>query len=181
MAKKIIGFAALFLAAFLIYAYFLPTEMKISRELVIKATPEALFPMINHSKKMNEWMPWLDSDPGVKMEYSGPEEGVGSKSSWDSPGKMGTGDAVITESIPNRSVKSQLTYTKPMAMSQIAEVTLTPVQEGTNVKWSVDGHNGFFFRLMGVFVSVDKMVGGEFEKGLNKLKVIAESAKSAQP
>ena len=174
MALKIIGVGGIFLVAFLIYVYFIPTEMKIYREIVIKATPEKLFPYINHSKKMNEWMPWVDSDPGLQMEYSGPDEGVGSKSSWNSTGKMGTGNAVILESIADRSVKTQLTYTKPMNMSQLAEMTLTLVPDGTSVRWSVGSHNGYFFRLVGVFFNMDQMVGGEFEKGLNKLKTIAE-------
>ena len=177
MMKKILMIAVLVLGGFLVYVALKPAASTISREIVIKASPETLFSYINNSKKMNEWMPWQDSDPGVKMQYSGPEEGVGSKSSWDSNGKMGVGNAVVIESIPNKSVKTQLTYTKPMEMSQLAEMTLTPVEGGTNVKWSVDGHNGFFFRLMGVIMNVEKMVGGEFEKGLAKLKILAETAK----
>ena len=115
-------------------------------------------------------MPWQDSDPHVKMQYSGPEEGLGATSSWESTGKMGVGNAVVIESIHNTSVKTQLTYTKPMQMSQIAEMTLTPVEHGTKVKWSVNGHNGFVFCLIGILMNVEKMVGGEFEKGLLKLK-----------
>jgi hypothetical protein len=47
----------------------------------------------------------------------------------------------------------------------------------TSVRWSVNGHNSFFFRIMGIFISMDKMVGGEFEKGLVKLKKLVESEK----
>lgn len=177
MLIKILVVAVVALCGFLIYVALKPSACTISREIVIQASPEALFSYINNSKKMNDWMPWQDSDPGVKMQYSGPEEGVGSKSSWDSNGKMGVGNAVVIESIPNKSVKTQLTYTKPMEMSQLAEVTLTPVDGATKVKWSVDGHNGFLFRLMGIIMNVEKMVGGEFEKGLAKLKTVAEAAK----
>lgn len=177
MLLTILIIAAVVLGVFLIYVALKPGSCNISRELVIKSSPENLFPYINNSKKMNDWMPWQDSDPGVKMQYSGPEAGVGSKSSWNSAGKMGIGNATIVESIPNKSVKTQLAYTKPMEMSQLAEITLTPVEGGTKVKWSVDGHNGFLFRLMGIFMNIDKMVGGEFEKGLAKLKRAAEVSK----
>lgn len=175
MFINILIIAVVVLGGFLTYVALKPAACNISREIVIRASPETLFPFINNSKKMNEWMPWQDSDPGVKMQYSGPDEGVGSKSSWNSTGKMGIGDAVVIESTPNRSVKTQLTYTKPMEMSQLAEVILTPVDGGTKVKWSVDGHNGFIFRLMGVIMNMDKMVGGEFEKGLTKLRMTAET------
>jgi hypothetical protein len=112
------------------------------------------------------------------MIYSGPSEGVGSKSSWDSTGKMGTGTAEVIESIPNKIVKSKLEYTRPMVMSQIALMELTQSANGeVHVRWSVNGHNSFFFRLLGTFFSMDKMVGGEFEKGLAKLKKTAETEK----
>ena len=39
---------------------------------------------------MNAWNPWSEIDPQVQMSFSGPEEGVGSKTSWNSEGEMGT-------------------------------------------------------------------------------------------
>lgn len=174
MFIKILISVAILVAGFLSYVAIKPSNMVITRELVIKAPPEKIFPYINNAKKADEWMPWKDSDPGVQMQYSGPEEGVGSKSSWDSKGQMGTGSALVVESIPNQSVKTQLTYTRPMEMSQMAHIMLTPTPEGTLVKWSVDGHNNFICRMMSVFMDMDKMVGDEFVKGLTKLKSITE-------
>ena len=174
MLLNILAIAAIIIASFIIYVAMKPSEMVISRELLMNATPANLFPYLNNSKKMNDWMPWADEDPGVQMIYSGPAEGVGSTSSWDSKGKMGTGNAVIVESVINRSVKTQLTYQKPMQMSQLAEMTLTPSTNGTIVSWSVTGEHKFIGRLFCVFVNMDKMVGGNFEKGLAKLKTLVE-------
>ncbi len=151
-----------------------PSEMSITRELFIKATPELLFPWINNSKKSNEWMPWKTIDPVLEMNYAGPEEGVGSISKWDSKGQMGTGQAEIIESIPNQLVKTQLTYTKPMQMSQLAEVSLHPKEDGTLVRWSVSGKNGYVGKLFGVFMNMDKLIGSQFEMGLASLKSLAE-------
>lgn len=117
----------------------------------------------------NDWMPWKDSDPGVIMTYSGPDEGVGSMSSWVSEGQMGTGEALVVESVPNQVVRTKLTYTAPFEMTQLAEISLVKKEGGTRVKWSVSGERGFFFRLVGLFFDCDKMIGGEFEKGLSKL------------
>lgn len=176
MIKKVLIGLVLVIALLFGYASTLPSEMKISRELLIRAKPEAIYPYINHSRKMNEWMPWSESDPEAKMLYSGPELGIGSTTSWDSKGNMGTGQAVIVESIPNRSVKTQLTYTKPMKMEQLAEVSLTPAEGGTVVRWSVNGHSPLISRIFCIFMDVDKTVGGEFEKGLANLKRIVEPA-----
>lgn len=51
------------------------------------------------------------------MTYSGPEEGVGAVSSWESPGQMGTGRAEVVESNLNQNVKTKITFTKPMETS----------------------------------------------------------------
>jgi uncharacterized protein YndB with AHSA1/START domain len=174
MFKKIgLAFVAV-IGLFLVYVALQPSDVTITRELLINASSETIFPYINNSEKANQWMPWKESDPKVVMTFSGPSEGVGSKSSWTSDGEMGHGEAVVTESLPFQSVKTQLTYTKPMDMKQLAEITLTPETGGTLVRWSVSGKNTFIGRIFCVFMDMDKMVGAQFEKGLNTLKKTVE-------
>lgn len=168
----LIGFGVVVLGL-LVLAALKPTAVNITREVVISATPEQLFPYINNTKKSYEWMPWAEGDPGVEIKYSGPEEGLGSSSSWNGK-QMGVGTSEVVESVPNQHVRTKLVYTKPFEMSQVAVISLIPDKNGTIVRWSVDGHSGFFFRLIGVFFSIDKQVGNQFTKGLNKLKEIAE-------
>ncbi len=175
MLKKVMLVVAAAIGVFLIYVAMQPSEFMVARETVIAASPEAIFPHVNNSRKANDWMPWKDSDPGAVMQYSGPDEGVGSTSSWDSSGKMGKGQAVVAESIPGKSVKTQLTYWKPMEMSQVAEISLSPAASGTTVRWTVSGRNSFVGRIFCTFMNMDKMVGGEFEKGLARLKQTVES------
>lgn len=177
MTKKILLALALLVGGYMIYVALQPPDFTIVREQFVGAEPNAIFPYINNSKKANDWMPWAESDPKATMVYSGPEEGVGSTSSWDSPGKMGTGKAVVVESVPNQVVKTQLTYTKPMVMSQLAEISLKPSEKGTVVRWSVTGRNSYLGRLICTLMNMDKMVGGEFEKGLAKLKRTVEASK----
>jgi hypothetical protein len=175
MLKKLLLAFVITIAAICLYAAFQPSEMFFVRELAINATPEVIFPYINNPKKAEEWMPWKDSDPQMVATYSGPEEGVGATSSWDSPGQMGSGEAKVIESILNQSVKTQLTYTKPMQMSQLAEIVLVPSAGATIVRWSVKGENSFVGRLFCLFMDMDKMIGEQFEKGLNTLKVKVET------
>jgi hypothetical protein len=174
MLKKIGMVLFIVIAGVLVAATLQPPEMAVYREIVINASPEAIFPYINNAKKSYEWMPWADGDPSIEIQYSGPDEGVGAMSKWHGK-QMGTGTSLVTESISNKSVKTKLEYTEPFAMTQDAEVALTPSGSGTSVRWSVSGHNNFMFRIMGVFVDCDKMIGGEFEKGLTRLKVVVEA------
>lgn len=181
MAMKIIGCFVVLVGAFLVYIAMQPSDILISREIVVNATPDVIFPLINNSQRSTEWMPWKDTDPQAVMTFSGPAEGIGSTSSWDSPGQMGSGKAEVVESIPNQKVTTALTYTKPMEMTQTAEVSLLPSGAGTLVKWSVSGKNSFGGRIMCFFMDMDKVVGKQFEKGLKKLKGIVESGASQQP
>ena len=174
MFKKLVLTALTIVFGFLFYVASRPSHFEVARELEVQAPAEKIFPFINNSKLANDWMPWKDSDPEVRMSYSGPDEGVGSTSSWESSGHMGTGKAEVVVSEKNKSVKTQLTYTKPMAMTQLAEVSLTPTATGTRVRWQVSGESNFMGRLMCVFMNMDKMVGGEFEKGLSRLKTMVE-------
>ncbi|OQW55038.1 MAG: hypothetical protein A4S09_17050 [Proteobacteria bacterium SG_bin7] len=174
MIKKILIGLGVIVGGILLFAAVKSPEMNVSREIVISAAPEALFPYINSAKKSYDWMPWAESDPSVEIKYSGPDEGVGATSSWKGK-EMGVGTSEVVESVANQVVKTKLTYTEPFAMSQLAEVSLTPISGGTLVKWSVSGHSNYFFRLMGIFVNCDDMIGKEFEKGLNKLKTLTEN------
>lgn len=175
MIKKIIAGVVFVLVCFAVYVYFLPAKFEVSREITIQASPEVIFPYINHAEKSDAWMPWQESDPQMKTTYSGPAEGVGAASSWISEGPMGEGSSLITESVPNQIVKFKLVYKAPMAMEQDIIFTLTPKDNGTLVHWSVVGQNNFIAKFFSLFINLDKMIGTDFEKGLAELKVTAEA------
>lgn len=175
MLKKIAFVVLGLIAVLLVYAGFKSPDYEVSREIVIAAPAEKVFPYINNQKLAEKWGPWLEVDPNATMGYSGPDEGVGAKASWDSTGQLGTGSATITESTANQSVVIQLEYTKPFAMVQTSTYSLSPVEGGTKMQWKVVGQNNFMGRLMCLFMDMDKMVGGMFEKGLNNLKMLVES------
>lgn len=178
MIKKILYTILALVAIICVYAAVSPSEYYIERQQSISAAPEKIFLWLNNAKKMNEWMPWAESDPKMVLTYSGPEEGVNSVSSWTSEGQMGIGSAKIIESVAHEKVVSQIDYKKPFEGTQIAELSISSSAEGQSVvKWSVKGNSNFMGRVFCLFMSMDKMVGPQFEKGLLKLKELAEVAK----
>lgn len=175
MLIKILLGLVVVIGAVIAVAAFQPPDYTISRSVVIKATPEKLFPYINSAEKSYSWMPWQEMDSKVQMSYSGPADGVGSVGSWKSDGQMGVGESTIIESVPNKLTKTKIAYVKPFEMNQLAEMSLDQGTDGTTVKWSVTGSNNIIGRVFGLFMNMDKMVGGNFEKGLTKLKTLVES------
>jgi hypothetical protein len=177
MAMKIAIGIAVVVVGFLIYVAMQPADYKISRSISIDASVERIFPYLNNSKLGDQWGPWKEVDPQAQMLMTGPEEGVGAKTSWDSKGQLGTGSAEIVESVPNQRVGIKISYQKPMVMEQLAEYSVVPQGSGSVVTWSVVGKNTFPARVACVFMNMDKVVGGMFEKGLANLKKLVEESK----
>ena len=177
VALRVVLFLGGAVGVVLIYAAVQPPDYVISRDVLIQAPPERIFPWMNSNRAGEKWGPWLEVDPQAKMNYSGPDSGVGSKTSWDSRGQLGTGSATIVESIPNNKVGIALEYTKPMTMTQHSDYLLEPNGAQTRVTWRVRGQNTLLGRVMCLFINMDQRVGGMFEKGLSNLKRLVESQK----
>lgn len=172
--KKLLLGLLVGLGLFLVYVATQPADYQISRKVEIAASPSKVFGNVNGAQVLDAWMPWKESDPELRMSYTGPATGVGSKARWESPGKMGTGQSTIVESIPNRLIRSQIEYEKPFVMNQVSTIQLEPQGPSTVVSWSVSGRNTFIGRIFCVFINMDKAVGENFEKGLARLKELAE-------
>jgi hypothetical protein len=50
---------------------------------------------------------------------------------------------------------------------------LKPDGAGTHVTWSMEGKQNYMSKVMCMFMNMDKMIGGEYEKGLAKLSTAA--------
>ena len=155
-------------------AYRTPKLLKVSRTLTISASAEKLFPYINRPELIQKWNPFVDSDPSATSEFHGPAEGVGA--AWSYKGKTaGVGRVTIKESDPLKRVGLKLDFEKPFKATNDGEYTLTP--RGANscdVTWTVNESN-LVPRLMSAVMNFDKFLGTFFEKGLAKLKTIAET------
>jgi len=66
--------------------------------------------------------------------------------------------------------------TSPMKADNRVVFTLAPDAGGTKVTWAMDGKSPLFAKVLHLCFSMEKMVGGEFEKGLASLKRLAESS-----
>jgi hypothetical protein len=161
--------------AFLIYVALQPSEFRIERTAEISAPADKIFPMINDLRQFNTWNPFAKADPSVELTYSGPANGVGAAYAWTGK-KSGAGQMRIAASVPSSKVTMNLGFTKPFAANNIAEFMLAPRGASTAVTWAMTGQRPFSHKLMGTIFNMDKMVGGEFAKGLADLKSVVENS-----
>ena len=146
---------------------------KVQRTATIKAPASKIVPLINDFRKWPSWSPWEKLDPAMKKAVSGAPSGKGAVYEWDGNKKAGKGRMEITESSPSR-INIDLDFEKPFRAKNKTEITLAPQGDSTQVTWAMTGARPLMFKLMGLFMNFDKMIGKDFEEGLANIRTIAE-------
>ena len=179
MWKRIALIVAALVAAFVLIVAAQPTAFRIQRSTVISAPPEIVFRYVNDFREWAKWNPFAKEDPTTKIVLSGPPAGTGAIYEWTGK-KSGAGRMDIVESRPNQLVGIRLAFAAPMMVTNRAEFTLEPQPGGVKLTWAMSGENGFVGKAFSLVMNSDKMVGGEFEKGLADLKRNAEAEAAAK-
>ncbi len=161
------------IAIVLIYAAARPGAFHVERSIMIKARPEKIFPLINDFHLWDDWTPY-NKDPAMKKNLSGAPAGPGATLAWEGNKEVGKGEISITKSAQPHRVELDLHMIEPFEGRNQVAFTLEPKGEGTSVVWAMDGTMSYPAKLIGLFMDMDKMVGGDFEVGLSRLKTLAE-------
>jgi uncharacterized protein YndB with AHSA1/START domain len=164
----------LLIAGVLILAAMKPDTFRVQRSTSIKAPPEKIFPLINDLKQWSAWSPWEKKDPAMKRSFGSTSAGKGAVYEWDGNNKVGKGRMEITEAAPPSKVVIKLDFISPMEGHNVAEFSVDGKGDATNVTWVMYGPAPFVSKLFSVFMSMDRMVGPDFEAGLANLKSITE-------
>ncbi len=146
----------------------------VRRSTTIDAPPERVYAHIVDLRRWSAWSPWDAMDPGMSKEYSGPESGPGATYAWSGNRKVGQGSMEITNVTEPSTVEIALEFVKPFRASNTTVLSLEPEADGTKVTWAMSGNKTLATRVMGVFKSMDSMVGPDFERGLGSLKAVVE-------
>jgi uncharacterized protein YndB with AHSA1/START domain len=154
-----------------------PSEMQVEREAVIEAPAEAVFELVNDYRQWQHWSPWDHRDPNMERTYSGADAGQGAQYAWRGNKDVGEGRMTIMESRPGEFVRIHLEFIKPFAVTNETAFLLTPEGGRTRVRWSMSGSQNFVAKAMSLFMNMEKMIGGDFEKGLTALDAAAKKAR----
>ena len=178
MKTILIGLAVL-VVFFLIVVALQPAAYQVVRSASIAAPPSDVFGHVNDLHKFQAWSPWAGIDPNCKYTFEGPTAGTGAAFSWTGNAAVGAGKMTITDSQPGNLIRVHLDFYKPFAGVGETEYSFKPDADKTVVTWSMSGKKNFITKAIGLFVSMDKMLGPQFEIGLERLKTIAEATKVA--
>ena len=148
----------------------------VQRSTTINAPAERVYGHLIDFNKWADWSPWESMDPSMSKSFSGAESGVGSRYEWSGNRKVGQGSMEITDAKEHSDIHIALEFLKPFKASNTTRFSLEPAGDGTGVTWSMTGQKTLMTRIIGIFRSMDAMVGPDFERGLADLKRVSEAA-----
>ena len=154
-----------------------PSEYRVARTATISAPAPAVFAQVNDFRKWEAWNPWAKLDPAMKQAYEGAPAGTGASYTWAGNHEVGAGRMTITDNRPSELIRIRLDFLKPFAATSTAEFTFKPEGNQTVVTWSMTGQKNFMAKAVHLVMNMDKMIGGNFEKGLAEMKAVVEAAR----
>jgi hypothetical protein len=157
----------------LLYAATKPDSFRVQRTVLISASPDKVFPLINDIKAWTVWSPYEKKDPAMKRAYGAVTAGKGATYAWEGDKYVGQGSMEIVESSP-RKIVLKLDFLKPFEAHNMGEFVLEPKGDSTSVTWAIYGPSPYMSKVVGTFMNIDDMIGRDFEKGLADLKAVAE-------
>lgn len=174
MIKKTLLGLVVVAVALLIIGMLLPRQVHVERSMTVERPASLVFAVLNSYQRFSQWSPWAQYDPNLKQTIDGPRSGVGAKMSWSGNSKVGTGSQTITAVVDNKSIASDLDF-GAMGRSRAAFILQTLEAARTKITWTIDmdmgaGPIGRYFGL-----GMDRGIGGDFSRGLAKLKTLVET------
>lgn len=174
MLKAILAILAVVIITILVMAARRPDQFIVQRSVSIQAAPEKIFPYLNNLHNFTAWSPFEKLDPDMQRKYNDVAAGKGASYEWSGNGKAGAGHMeIVDETVPSKVV-IKLDFTKPFTASNMVNYTLVGHGPTTTVTWAMSGPTPFIAKIIHVFFDMDRMVGKDFEDGLNNLKTLAE-------
>jgi len=161
------------IAIILIGSLFLPKNFSVSRSTSIAASDTVVYKNIADFNNFLQWNAWSKMDPKAKVDISNTPEQVGHKYHWVGK-ESGEGEMEISEAIPYHTVKMSMRFIKPFESKSKTGFNIATAGTTTKVTWTMEGEHNIISKWMCVFVSMDSMIGKDFEAGLKSLKEMSE-------
>ena len=174
IVKISLGVLAGVIALLLLGSLLLPSRWQVERSIDIGVAPGVVFPYVNNLSKWPEWTSWYRREPRPVTQYSGPEEGVGARSTWQDA--SGQGEMDITVSVPDWGITYNLSLGHGEFVAR-GEILLAPIDQGsgTRVTWRTRGDSGMNPLAKYVQLFMNPMIAADFQQSLERLKQVLEA------
>jgi hypothetical protein len=157
-----------------------PSDYRVERSTTIAAQPAVVYSQVSDFKAWAAWSPWEALDPNMHKTYTGQPGQPGSSYEWKGNKDVGSGRMTVEGVQAPSKIEIKLAFIEPWESTCQTTFSFDAVGNQTKVTWTMVGHNGFVEKAMTLWMDMDKMVGGDFEKGLRKLSEAAQKEQAKQ-
>jgi len=173
---KIVGIVLLALVVVIgILGFVAPKEYTVERSAVVNSPKELVYSHIKYWRNWQAWSPWAQMDSTIQVSIVGVDGEKGSMYKWvGKPDLTGVGEMINTGIKEYEEVAYHLRFIEPWESESEGYVRVANTEGGTKISWGMYGVSPFPWNIMMLFMSMDKMVGKDFERGLELLKTLAE-------
>lgn len=161
------------LILFMAGAIFLPSTIKIERSIEIDRPVEEVYPYVADYANWPAWNPWSEREPGAINTFSEPSMGEGAHWEWEGE-EIGKGSLTVLQMKENEFLQSKISFIEPWENEAKDSWKFTAIDEQqTKVSWTNEMElDNMLERYYVIFL--DMILGEQMEKGLEKLKQVAE-------
>ena len=147
----------------------------VERSITVSAPAHRVHGMVDDFHNWPLWSPWEELDPNLQRTYTGPEKGVGAHYAWTGTRKAGEGSMEVKGSTPE-GIDITVEFLKPFHAINQTRLSFEPSGSGTEVRWVMTGEHKGPMGVFGRMMSMDRLIGKDFEKGLTRLKAVVEES-----
>lgn len=169
---KIAGFiVVLLLLVFLVLALIHPRNTVVTKSIIIEAHRDSVYQEILFLRNWEHWSPWLELEPGLKLQYFGVDAQPGSGYQWLGD-ELGSGQMEFMQA-SDYQLHYRLFFKRPWKGRGDGRMKLYMLPNGRlQAVWSIKTHVRFPLNAF-IFVS-HKRIALDLERGLVLLKTYCE-------
>lgn len=165
----------LFLALlFILFSFFIPSTVRISRVVEINAPAEKIYAAISDVNNWSKWMPWSGADSLFNINTNVTPNSIGSSYSWNVKNDISKKGKIVIK---------ELTAEEIITENELSGYNLSPGSVKLHkdssasfvlVEWKIKVQLKWYpwSKLKGIML--DKIYGPVLENGLGRLKTICE-------
>jgi hypothetical protein len=154
------------------------TDYSVESSMLIDAPASEIHAYLGELRKWPEWSPWDEADASIVTTFGDKTTGVGAFQSWTSDD--GDGELTLTTCDVDTGVAYDMVFINGDERTPASAVlAYRAVDGGTEVTWSMEGDwKGVVPPVMDGWMQIltPVMIGGMFDDGLAKLKVVVEAS-----
>ena len=173
--KKVALWLGLIVLILIVFSFFLPKEVTVSRSITVNAPIDRVFDQVNDLRNWEKWSPWKRMDPMMEMTFSNPPVGQGAFYKWVSKDKhLGSGTMTLAKVTNFEEIVTAL-HSEDWGDAS-ANFNFRHKGNDVEVTWTMTNQVGMMPWNKYFALAMKSMLKKQFDQGLDGIKFYTEKS-----